>query len=186
MERRSYGKDSILSTLLWGGYYHVRFTDKVIETWDEYFVAQEQRCSFGGTGFCVKQLRFRPCLLTAPTPATDEERKRQLREHCGSGCLCPLPGQYLISCYFLLAGPCILFWETLWKYTVPHALGNQFWQTRSKQKPTEFASHRSYHPPDKQIDSAGTCCFPFFFPLSPAEMELSTREGGKALLWLKD
>lgn len=127
-----------------------------------------------------------PCLLTAPTPATDEERKREWREHCGSGCLGPLPGQYLVSCYFLLAGPYILFWETLWKYTVPHALGDQFWQTRSKQKPTEFASHKSYPTTDKQIDSAGACCFPFFFPLSPAEIELSTRQGGKALLWLKD
>ena len=79
VERRSYGKDSILSTLLWGGYYHVCCTDKVIETWDEYFVAQKQRCSFGATGFGVTQLRFRPCLLTAPTSATDEERKRVKR-----------------------------------------------------------------------------------------------------------
>ena len=58
MERRSYGKDSILSTLLWGGHYHVRCTDKVIETWDEHFVAQEQRCSFEGTGFGVKHHAF--------------------------------------------------------------------------------------------------------------------------------
>lgn len=77
MERGSYGKDSILSTLLWDRYYHVHCTDKVIEIWNEYFVAQEQRCSFGGTGFGVKQLGFRPCLVTAPTPATDEERKRE-------------------------------------------------------------------------------------------------------------
>lgn len=89
-------------------------------------------------------------------------------------------------CYSLLAGPYILFRETLRKYTVPHALGDQFWQTRSKQKPTEFAFCKSYHPPDKQIDSAGTCSFPFFFPISLVEMDSSTREGGKALLWLKD
>lgn len=54
-------------------------------------------------------------------------------------------------------------------------------------KPTEFAFRKSYYSPDKQIDSAGTgCFFFFFFPFSLAEMELSTGEGGKALLWLKD
>ena len=69
---------------------------------------------------------------------------------------------------------------------MPHALGDQFQQTRSKQKPTEFAFCKSYHPPEKQKDSAGTCCFPVFFPISLAEMDSSAREGGKALLWLKD
>lgn len=40
--------------------------------------------------------------------------------------------------YFILGNP--------EEYTVPHALGDQFRQTRSKQKPTEFAFCKSYHP----------------------------------------
>lgn len=74
-----------------------------------------------------------PC--DCPHPATDEERKESEESTVAQVtwvlCLANI-------CYSLLAGPYILFWETLRKYTVPQGLSGSVLQTRSK-KPTEFA-----------------------------------------------
>lgn len=137
VERGSYsGTGTILSTLLWGRYCHAHCTDKVMETQNDLVCCTRAKIFIWRNWlWCQASGIQKPWSCTVPATSPQwMKRGKGVKRHCGTCYLGPLLAQYLVSPFSLLAEPQILFWKALWKYSLPHTLGDQFWWRTSKQE----------------------------------------------------